>query len=418
MHLNGWDTVIVSDLHPLNAALKASTEKLLSSFSASQNDFRASGKFGAWSLVVGATGDNVMLETPITSGEMQMNDESEPIDISGTRPQSVVTLHLVPSSTNNALKELKFNFKDVSSDAGKGAVYPHDVLDSGCLTFIQKAALGNAVAKAFVNNADDISFVFASINPLNNSKLAWLEPKTSRYSFLNPSGAPPALAIFSTTSVRDVSKLSTLVGPKLLSGAGDAGLAISEDLFLQYILAPVLLHGLGASGDLKVQNSALVNTGSLSLPKVEKAGESYHPKIEHLSAVVTDTQITVTISGSCDMHLGIHMDFKASSDLKVSLSADGKALQFDSIGTPTFHKDVHIPWYDHLFDIVAAVSEIILQVTVSAISKGISGSVSSKVVGDDIVKYAPSIVSWAGKDAFGMRDVFLADSLCCRGILQ
>lgn len=409
---------MISELKPLNEALQASTEKLLTTFSTSQNDFQANGEFGAWSMDVGVAGDTFVLETPITSGEMHMNHDSEPIDISGMRPQSIVTLHLVPSSLDKELTELRFNFKETNSDSGNGAVFPHDVLGGDSLTFVQNLALGDAIAKALVNNAGDISFVFASINPLYSSNLSWLQPKTSRYSSLNPAGAPPALAIFSASSERDVSKLSTSVKPDILSGAGDAGLAISEDLFLQYVFAPVLLHGLGASGDLKVENSILVNNGSLSLPTVKKAGESYHPKLKHLSANVTDTRINLTVSGSCNMHMGIHMNFNASSELKVSLSGDGKSLQFDSIGNPTFHKHVHVPRYDHLFDIVSGVSEIILQATVSAISKGISGKISSKVVGDDILKYAPSIVSWAGKNKFDVKKAFLADCLCCRGILQ
>ena len=207
--------------------------------------------------------------------------------------------------------------------------------------------------------------------------------------------------------------------PAILQGAGNAGLAVSSSLFLQNVMAPALLQSLKASGTLTVNSAGvLVNSGSLSLPKIDKASESYYPRIDSFSVAISDTQMNVSMNGSCDMHMGVHMTFNASSSLGVSLTSDSKSLQISTIGTPTFHKDVDIPWYDHLFDIFGGIAEIILQVCVAAISSELGSGISDVTSAQAMAQDAPKIVTWANTGGFQTESASLATSLCIRGQLS
>jgi hypothetical protein len=335
----------------------------------------------------------------------------------------LVNLQILPSPATPASQSLVFNFKQVgpvaSSSSGVGVVTPHDILNSGNLTLVQKAALGSAVANVLVENAGQVSFVFATVNPTQASAVGWMHPVASRYAYLAPAGVPASLAILSVTSARDTSPLPLLMDPAILLGTGNAGLAVSPALFLQNVMGPALLASLKASGSMDVNGSGvLVNTSTLNLPEIHKAGESYHPQVDSMTATITDTQINVAMNGSCDMHMGVRMTFGATSNLSASLSTGGSSLQLATVGTPTFHKDVSIPWYDHMFDIVGVLPEIILQSCVAAISSELAGGISSSTSADAFVQSAPAIVSWANGGGFKVQTASLASSLCLRGVLS
>jgi hypothetical protein len=423
MNMNGWDTVFVASVDAINASLSRSTVKLLQKFSFSEQGDSVSGVFGTWSVVAGGSGKLLMLQIQITSGTMLMAAGATPIDLSGMAALLLVNLQILPSPATPASQSLVFNFKQVgpvaSSSSGVGVVTPHDILNSGNLTLVQKAALGSAVANVLVENAGQVSFVFATVNPTQASAVGWMHPVASRYAYLAPAGVPASLAILSVTSARDTSPLPLLMDPAILLGTGNAGLAVSPALFLQNVMGPALLASLKASGSMDVNGSGvLVNTSTLNLPEIHKAGESYHPQVDSMTATITDTQINVAMNGSCDMHMGVRMTFGATSNLSASLSTGGSSLQLATVGTPTFHKDVSIPWYDHMFDIVGVLPEIILQSCVAAISSELAGGISSSTSADAFVQSAPAIVSWANGGGFKVQTASLASSLCLRGVLS
>lgn len=421
MNMNGWDTVFVASIDAINASLARATAKLIQKFRFAQQGFSVSGSFGTWSIVEGGSGELLMLQIQISSGSMQMAADAPSINLSGLSAQLLVSLQLLPSKTTAGGQSLLFDFKAVgpANQGGTGVVSPHDIVGGTNLTLVQKAALGNAIASALVQHASDISFVFASLNPTQAGGVPWMQPTYSRYAYLAPAGTLASLAILSVTSNRDVTVLPLLVDPTILQGKGNAGLAISPALFLQNVLAPTLLASFKASGTLMVNVAGvLVNSGQLALPELSRSGEDYHPHIDSLTAAVSDNQVQVALNGSCDMHMGVSMTFNASSNLGVAIDAQGKALSFSNIGTPTFHNDVDIPWYDHLFDIISPAAEIILQVTVAAISSQLGGGISDITSAENFVQNASTMVTWAGGGGFQAQSGSLAGAFCMRGSLS
>lgn len=418
MLLNGWDTVFVANADALNASLARSTSKLQQSFSFSEQGFSTSGTFGTWSIVPGGSGQLLVLQIDITSGTMKISADGASIDVSGMGVQLLVNLQLLPSPDALSRQSLVFDFQQVGPVAGPGVVTPHDVVTSKSLSLLQKTALGNAIANTLVQHAGEVSFVFATINPTQNSTISWIDPVASKYAYVAPAGLPPAIAILSVVTQRDVSGLPLLVDPSILQGAGNAGLAIEPGLFLEKVMGPALLQSLRTSGTLVLNSSGLlVNTGRLSLPEIDKAGESYHPGIDNLTASITDNQVNVAMTGGCGMRMGVSMTFRATSSLCVALASNGTSLQFSTVGQPTFHKDVNIPWYDHLFDIFGGLAEVILQVCVAAISNELAGGISDVTSSEALVQTAPGGVAWADVGGFTAQSASLATALCLRGQL-
>lgn len=418
MDMNGWDTIYVAATDRLNAALHASTHKLVQSFSFEQDGFSASGTFGDWSLVPGGSQTLLLLQIDVSTGTMTMAAGGQPIDVAGAGVQLLVNLKLLPAPAGSSDQHLVFDLGSVGATQGAGVVTPHDVVGLPSLTQVQKAALANAVAQDLVAHADEVSFVLASVNPLAASGVPWLTPVHSGYAYVAPAGSPPALAILSVVSDRDISGLPLTVDPGVLQGPGNCGLAIQPAFVLADVVGPALLAAMQTSGTLTVDGSGVLrNTSPLSLPAVSHASETYNPRIDALAVSVTDSLVNVSINGSCDLHMGVGMTFGSSSSLTVSLSSDRASLEFAVAGTPTFHKDVSIPWYDHLFDIFGGLAEIILQVCVAAISSEVAGDIATGTSAQELVKSAPTIVSWADAGGFSVESATLATALCLRGTL-
>jgi hypothetical protein len=422
MNMNGWDTVFVVAIDQINSALKNSTSKLVQTFSFSEQGFTTSGNFGVWSIAEGGSGTDLMLQIDISKGSMTMSDGGTSIDISGMSALMLVNLKLLPDKTSGQTLQFDFQYVDTSnsntdSSPAAGMVSPHDIIDNGVLSLVQKAALENAIANVLVQNASAVSFVFATINPTVASDVQWLKAEESHYCYLAPSGSAPVLAILSVTTKRDTSNLELGVDPSLLTGSGNAGLAISSGLFLENVIGPALIKSLGTTGSLALAGTVLQNTGTLHLPKIEKSGESYEPEVKSLKVTIADTEIKVACSGSCDMHMNIKMTFKSNSTLGVSLDSKNQALQLGVVGKTTFHKSVKIPWYDHLLDAVTVVAEAVLQICVTAISSQLASGISSLTSSNHLVRDAPSLVSWAGASGFNAQEASLATSFYMRGTL-
>lgn len=418
MNLNGWDTIYVARTDPLNAALRAHTQSLVQSLSFEQNGFSASGTLGGWSMVPGGSQSLLLLQVEILVGTMTMAAGGQPIDVGGAGVQLLVNLRLLPPPAGSSDQQLVFDLGSVGATPGPGVVTPHDVVGLPSLNQVQKAALADAVAQDLVAHAGEVSFVLATVNPLSATGVPWLTPVRSSYAYVAPVGSPPALAILSVVSDRDISELPLTVDPGVLQGPGNCGLAIDPALVLAHVVGPALLTGMQASGRLSVDGSGVLrNSNPLSLPAVNHAGETYSPRVDSLAVNVTDSLLNVSIDGSCDLHMGVEMTFGSASSLTLSLSSDLASLELGVVGTPTFHKAVQIPWYDHLFDICGGLAEFILQVCVAAISSEVAGNIATGTSAQELVKSAPTIVSWADADGFSVESATLATALCLRGTL-
>lgn len=412
MDLFGWDVVSATDIALVNSALEHGADKVIPSFEVKEPGISASGKFGAWKIVPGASGTMLMLSIAIASGSVTP-DGGAAVDLAGMSAVFRVTLSLLPSPSNSASTELRFDFQSVGdANAATGAVQPISIDTGGKLTEMQEAALLQGMANGLVANADKISFVFAEVNPA--ASLSWMKPVHLAYCYEAPTGGAEVLAILAVTTDRDVSGLDHKVDPSLLSGAGNCAVAVSPVLFMRNIMVPALAPGLhGKPNDFTVTAGGTIkNVRSISLPKEKKGLITYYPKVTQVRASISDTRVELSVSGSCDMYMGVSMTFDGSSSISAAFA--GGKMSFKA-QKPVFHKHVHMHWYDHLFAIITWLAEIILQIVVNAIGSALANGLSSIAEGEKIGTSAADMVRWGGASGFAPTSGGLATAFYLQG---
>ncbi|MBK8035807.1 MAG: TULIP family P47-like protein [Verrucomicrobiaceae bacterium] len=403
MDTHGWDTVFVVDIDFINRALEKSTSELLTTFNFSEQGYEVRGAFGAWSIVPGGGGKLLWLQLPVKSGSIS-GGFGAAVDITGATVVVQVSLALLPAPGGAPGQMLQFDFQSVGDDAlpatGAGVVSPVEVSDpTGRLTPLLKKQIGLAVAQCLVSRAANISFIFATLNPLAADAVPWLKPASSDYCYGVLSGQDkPVLAILSVNDARDTSALERKVDPSILAAGCDAGLAISAAMFLQNVLAPALGRSFGvAATTFAVSAPNTLTAGGFDLERVSAAGEHYYPKADALSAIVEDDRVAITLSGSCSMGMGISMTFNGSSIIGVDFDLVSQALSFPTIGIPSFSHDTDVPWYDYAAGaFMLGLPDLILKIVVDAVSSSLGHSLANSVGSGSISGTAAGIVTWAG----------------------
>lgn len=419
MDTNGWDIVFAADIGVINKSLQSNTASLIETFDFNEQGYDVKGTFGTWSIAAGGSGKNLALNIELKSGLLTPPGQSS-IDITGLIVQLVVALQLLPSPSSPGGQTLTFNFKSVgnSPSADNGIVTPNGVIDPDHrLTLLQESAVGMAVATCLVNNASKVSYVFANITPSAANGTPWLMPHQSSYCYAPVIGGGASLAILSMTS-DGPSNAPLKVDPSLLGQPGDAGLAIAPWIFLRNVFVPGLANAWGVAASLfSVDNNGhLSNTGTIGLPSVSKAGETYYPKINSLTASVQADHVALSVSGSCDMGMNISMTFNGSSNIGIQFDPVSQKISMTVLGTPTFSKNVDIPWYDHLLDIISVgVAEIVLQVTTNVIGNELGNGISQMTGASNISSASSNIVSWGGRGGFSPNAAGLSGALWLKG---
>ncbi len=401
MDLGGWNFVSAIEVSQVNAALVAQRDALIQSFSI-KTPIVASGHYTDWRVVPGGSGKILVMEIGVSDGDIETKSGSA--SLAGTIITLQIRLDLLPAPGGG--QQITFDLSTVTLQGVRN-------LPSG-LGEITGAELGDIIAKDLARHADQVTFVLAQISPLAKGAPAWLAANAPDFAYLEPQGGQASIAIFANPNVGPTPALKLDPG---VVGPNGFGLAISSRLFMDNVFRPALIVALGLPGNLPVSETANGNfsfNGEADLRSVSAAGESYTPKLTSLSAALIDDRVTITFAGHCDMGMDISMDFNGSSSVALSMSQPG-TLAFSSIGPSSFDKDVHIPWYDHLLDIVAGVAEIILQVTVAAISSELSGGIRDVAGATALLSQAPNVVGWFGKGGFMVDQAGLAGVLWLHG---
>jgi hypothetical protein len=426
MDTNGWDTVFVADISQINLSLLGSVSRLLPNFQFEDpsSAFYAMGELGNWQIVPGGSGSLLFLQITIANGTLA--DAGHIYDTSGLQLVYKVALNLMPAPDLPQNQQLRFHFRAFADDVttNDGTIALVKTTDpSGKLTTVQAAGIGSAVGKALVEGANQVSFIFATINPLAASGIDWLVPQQSTYSYADVVGSDRHwLGILSVNSGRPISGLSTTIDPSLLGPGQTVGLALSEGLFEAHMLIPALASALQTSPNYfgfanTAKGPGVVSNTPFDLPAVHDAGESYTPHITAVEAVIKDTNLELGISGTCAMGMNITMTFTSSAVLQATYSSASNGVTFTTVGSPTFDKSVDVPWYDRLLDACGLVGAIIFETTVATIGSELGSSIGNATNLGNLGSKAPALVNWLERTGFTPTDGGLATSFYLRGQL-
>lgn len=417
MNMYGWDTAFVVSLAHVNRALAQNTAQLIQDFSAQIESSEVRCTFGTWSLVADRTGKLVTLRIAIRSGYVRISPTAEAIDLAHHAIELAISLQLLPAPDGADGTHLVINYQDLENlDAAQnGAVSPHRVYlaDGSRMSRFQEAVLGGLVSKGLARQAGKISFVFAMVNPGAVAGVPWLTPVSSDYHLVQEIGeSAPVLTIFSMVTARSSPSYQPNVDPGLLSGSGDAGCAISGQLFLQHMVGPTLASHFGANPNIvtmEADGSVSLN-GEFYLQSVPTTWYTFYPKVYRVTAAVQDTRITITCSGGCDMLLGASMNFTHTAMVTVGIDPETKTLRFTLEGTPVIDQEKHVPWYA---SVVSSAYENLCKALAVCVDWDID-----MVLGNDFLRQAPSLVTWTGGTGFSPTDATLADAFVVRGKLD
>jgi len=401
MDLYGWDTGYATTIAEVNKAL-ADPQTVLRSFAVTEQGMTVQGSFGAWSIVAGGAGELLHLQTAIASGAITGGGAPN-AELAGLAVLLEINLQFLPSKLPSR-QDLGFSFQRVGKPGqpcAPGVVTPLRVLDPDKkLSFLQEALLGAAVAQCLVDKASAISFAFASIGVAPSAD-SWLTPVTCGYAYFQTGAGDGYLVVLGATDARDTSRLSRQIDPELVTGAGSGFFAISEALFLQYVIQPVLpsvYPGTDATCfRYDAAHKRIDATKPIGVGGVKSGAITYNPKITALSITVSGGNVVASASGNCDLGIGMSMTFSVTSTSASSFDVAKAELSLAKDPNPKESHDSHIPWYDYL---MGAIPDIIMAIVVPVVADGIASGLSSAVKGMSFAKAGPQSVHWAGMKSF------------------
>jgi Clostridium P-47 protein len=428
MDLLGWDTVSTVSIPFVNRSLQQNAASLPSQFGFSGSNlgvaYSCQCSTGAWQ-VKGGSGDLLTLSIPISQGTMSASGGS--VNLAGVEAVFTVSLQLLPAPDGARARTLTFDLSHPGQlgDAPRtGVVTPLNLAGPAAtlqqLGDIGKGSLLNGLAGALSTHAASVAYVFARVSLTPPSGDGWLAPAESAYCFFETQGSTPQgyLAVLSSTTVRDVSGLPRNVPPELMTGNPDAGLAVSQDLFLANVIMPTLPQALSTgAGSFRYDapSRTIVNTGTFGTESVKEGLITYYPNVSSLSVATNGDGLTMAVSGGCDLKAGISMTYSVGSRPTMTFNEGAQSIHFVADPNPTSSHDADIPWY---YWFLGPVAEGITQLVVKLISDGIAGTLTSDLGENALPSAASQPVQWTGLRPVHVRSAVLNGSLVMQGSLS
>lgn len=424
----GWDVVYACSGAFLNAELAASQSEYIQGFSYEDDAVAVSGRFGIWSIVPGGAGSLIRFETPIVAGSVVIKQTGQSIPLDGAVPLLQMQLALASPGAGQP-PALKFNCTTVGRGAGDttpGAVSVLDPDTSGRLQqqpngAIAAALLVTGLANVMIQNAAELTFLFASLLPLPENGPAWLYPVAAAYCYQQPSdGTLGSVAVLGVLTPRDIDDLPRNIDATLLAHA-DFGYVLDGTQFLQNVIMPALPAAMGAPpGSFRLLDGVIVRTSNFPLPSVRVGLIDYTPVVQDFSMhievsrmesfVATQTDIT----GLADAYVTNSVTSNNESRFDVS------TLQFSFLPDPNKQvtSNKYIPWWEEFLGVLTLG---IMNAVIDGVSLAIENAAAAVVGNDDasaIGSVGPGLVQWHGQQAITVTAGGLVDNIYMQGDLN
>ncbi|MFE0460267.1 TULIP family P47-like protein [Kitasatospora sp. NPDC058965] len=429
MNIFGWDTVCALTIETANSALKRSAGHLVTEFKYTghsfSTDFDLHGVFGAWQIVPGGSGSLLRLALPFATGAV-VPAGAAGVDLSGCTAVLDIALELLPAPGGGAthLVFALHGAQEQGAAARPGTVTPVH-LDGpaellGRLGAIGQGLVLNGVAAALAAHADQVSFVFASLDPIGAAADAWLAPVRSAFLYLETGGGRGWLTVLSTTTDRDTGRLQHTVDPELLAAGPQLALAVSPELFLRNLIAPGLPQVFGGSADpgcfgLDPNGPAITAAHAFSVRSVKEGAIWYTPRVTQLRIGVVGGALAVSISGDCDLKAGITMSWWSTSQHTVRFDPAGQRLVVDGDPNARSGHSASIPWW---FWGGGLIVEGITQAVVAVIAEDLGSALDSRMGSVGLGALPARSVHWLDSAGSAVTTAHLNGALVLGGTLS
>ncbi len=419
METYGWDTVFATTVEHINAALAKGTKQLVTEFSFELEGYRMEGCFGAWQVVPGGAGKLLHVRLPIARGTLT-DPREKTADLAGVSVVVEIALQLLPASPSQPLHNvLRFDLRG-DSDA-KGVTTVGVDAPVGRLDSVQQAMLKQAVPMCLTANAAAITFVLSSVDMVQPGSGSPLAPVQSSFYYAELDDKRAFFSMLSVSDARSIAKLDHKIDPALLSTTETGFYAMAPDLLMRAVVQPMLpkLFPGTTAAMFKYNPDArsVQNTATFPMPSVHSGALDYVPIVNSLLLTSFNDGIACSVTGSCDMGLGIQCTFGVHAQNKLVFDGKTRALSFARDANPTVTHDFSIPWYDYLIPGILGIGDGILALVVDLVANGIADGLQRASADFSLARDTPQSVHWAGMESFQVESAGMANAFFMRGKL-
>jgi len=423
--LQGWDIASAMNADQVNAGLKAATDDVMTLFAYQESPALAAGRFLPWRLATGGSGEYVHLELPVSQGTLSGMGPDVALD--GLTLRLQVPLKLVRTDPQQSDLRLDLHtladgeqIDDIVHSGNAFTIDTPGVVDpTNRLTDTQRRAFAKLLAAGLAGRASEIDYAFARLG--GAAGIAGFPPPVNAAFSYTDLGDPPAgyLVILATIDARDTSGLSAQFEPELLDGDPAAVVALSGDIVLRSLLMPGLPGAIGhgtnpGSFRWDAPNEAVVSTTTIHLDSCKSGLITYYPQIDGLSIRIVGNQIQTVANGSCDLYLGLGLNYQLTVTHQLAWNAAASTAHFQQVGSPSISHQVTGGGGSLLP--IAWLLGLIVDAIVTAIVTGISNAIAGNLGGMRLGDLAPVPIRWTtGAANLTVNDARLDDSLIIRG---
>jgi hypothetical protein len=438
MNNYGWDVVYACSGEYLNRQLAENAGSLIQSFSYEDAAIKLSGNFGTWKIVPGGSGALLQFLTPLTTGQVYFKELDETVSLDGVVPLVQMQLQLPKGTDQQVVRSLVFNCTAVgkrTGDTTPGAVTVINPDTSGILAKhpkandpgakIAAAALAAGLGAVFVQNADQLTFVFADLLPVPTGQNAdWLAPTVSAYAYQQPVdnslGGIAVLGMLSATSINNM----PLTFDSALLLDRDFGFVLSGNAFMKNVILPSLPSAF--QGNCHVNDFNLNADGSItlaegfSLNSVKVGLINYTPSVTAVNYHIDDTTMRCYVATSTDITglTDAYVTNSVTSNNQSAFDLSSRTISFLPDPNKSTTQDTHIPcWEKALGGLTLGIMNVVIEAVSLAIENSVGDLTSSKTA-ESLGNVAPGLVSWKGQQSITVNAGGLADNVYMQGSLN
>ncbi len=404
MKTYGWDTVFVISADRVNQMLSDHAGTTVLDFATTlpnMPDAPASGTFAPWQLVDGGSNDIVHIALPIKQGSLTYNGTA--YDLHGLTLVVATYLDWLSQETSRVLQFDYQRLGDGGAPPSPGELSVIELRDPNQQLPVElNALLSYALGSYLVAQAEQVRFIFATVNLVPPGTNSWLTPRQSAYCYVRREDSDRSfLAILSVTTDRPIHDLQRTVDAAALPQTGNAAFVISNELFLLSVVVPGLCNALSTTPDAFSYDSGsglLRNTRRLWTKTVRSGAIDYHPWIDTLEVFSGEGALQGHYAGGTDLYAGISMTYTIDTRNPAGYDPGAGALTLNPDPSPHESHEADIPWWWFIGGlIVIAVVEIVVKVISDDLAAQIAADGSDRLA---LGKHPPSSILWGSDTTF------------------
>jgi Clostridium P-47 protein len=420
----GWDTVYAVRIDDVNRMIGGTG----AIFVIEGTDPITSGEYvidavlEAWSVTTGGSGELLNLLLPIASVTFASSNGNL-ASFSDGNAVVQVSLEFILAGSAADRNGTSQNLKIKTSSGSSAPVATILSLSFSDTTFPRYQPVIQAALQTWINaNVEKLGGIFATVNldrTADQGAFQFLYPTAVSYAYIDRGTLDTSLlGVLCMTGNRSAAGLQSQISPNAIPDGARAGFLISQDRFLEDLIAPALpsaFPGL-AEGDFQPDDQGgLTARGGVLRPVVHE-NTAYPVALTSGSVTITDTELTVaaTTSTLVNSLFGIYALCQSSATYQIQLrtqSSGAQTLGFQEITQSADHstqETAKTAITEDVAKLALALVGLILGVLTDGIALVIGGLIIGLLTG--VVQNAPDAIENANTDAAPSIDALMSNT--------